>query len=121
MTIFAGQLKKYRSQKNISQEHLAQELFISRQSISKWENGEATPDLENLIKLAKVFDVTLDELVLNKPVEVKVERIIEHKELDIKKIMFMSWIILGNILLAIFILILFYGLLDVLSLTSFFK
>lgn len=121
MTIFAGQLKKYRSQKNISQEQLAQELFISRQSISKWENGEATPDLENLIKLAKVFDVTLDELVLNKPVEVKVERIIEHRELDIKKIMLMSWIILGNILLAIFILILFYGLLDVLSLTSFFR
>lgn len=49
------------------------------------ENGEATPDLENLIKLAEVFDVTLDELILNKPVEVKIERIVEQKELDIKK------------------------------------
>lgn len=39
MTIFAEQLKKLRQEKNISQEELAQKLFISRQAISKWENG----------------------------------------------------------------------------------
>ncbi|MGT2828967.1 helix-turn-helix domain-containing protein [Streptococcus hillyeri] len=63
MTLFAEQLKKLRQEKNISQEDLAQELFISRQAISKWENGAATPDLENLVKLSEILTVSLDELV----------------------------------------------------------
>lgn len=66
MTIFAEQLKKFRQEKNISQEELAKQLFISRQAISKWENGDATPDLGNLVKLAEIFDVSLDCLVLGK-------------------------------------------------------
>lgn len=64
MSQFSTQLKTIRQAKNLSQDALAEQLFISRQSISKWENGDATPDLENLIKLAKVLGVTLDELVL---------------------------------------------------------
>lgn len=63
MTLFAEQLKKLRQEKNISQEDLAQELFISRQAISKWENGAVTPDLENLVKLSEILTVSLDELV----------------------------------------------------------
>lgn len=64
MTIFAEQLKKLRGAKDFSQEDLAQKLFVSRQSISKWENGDTTPDMENLIALAACLDVSLDELVL---------------------------------------------------------
>ncbi|MGT2682549.1 helix-turn-helix domain-containing protein [Streptococcus porci] len=63
MTIFAEQLKKFRQEKNISQEELAKQLFISRQAISKWENGDATPDLGNLVKLSEIFKISLDELV----------------------------------------------------------
>lgn len=63
MTIFAEQLKKLRQEKNISQEELAKQLFISRQAISKWENGDATPDLGNLVKLSEIFKISLDELV----------------------------------------------------------
>lgn len=66
MILFAEQLKKLRQEKNISQEELAQELFISRQAISKWENGDATPDLENLVKLSEILKVNLDELVKGK-------------------------------------------------------
>ncbi|VTS12246.1 helix-turn-helix domain-containing protein [Streptococcus pseudoporcinus] len=66
MNNFAKQLKKYRLEKNYSQDTLADQLFISRQAISKWENGDSTPDLENLIKLAEIFDVTLDQLVRGK-------------------------------------------------------
>ena len=44
---------------------LANELNVSRQSISKWENGNSTPDLEKIVKLAKIFNVSLDELIKN--------------------------------------------------------
>lgn len=77
MTTFSEQLKSLRSAKNISQEVLAQELFISRQAISKWENGEATPDLDNLVKLAEIFQVSLDQLILGKEPEKIIERVIE--------------------------------------------
>lgn len=55
---------RYRTQKNWSQGDLAEALDVSRQSISKWENNLAAPDLDKLIKLHTVFEVTLDELIL---------------------------------------------------------
>lgn len=74
MTKFAEQLKKYRLEKQLSQDALAEKLFISRQAISKWENGDATPDLENLVTLAAVLEVTLDELVTGKESAIKVTK-----------------------------------------------
>ena len=47
----------------MSQEQLAEKLDVSRQSIAKWEKGEVTPELNKLIKLKDIFDVTLDELI----------------------------------------------------------
>lgn len=61
---FATQVKKYREQQHLSQEELADQLFISRQAVSKWENGDGTPDLEKLVALATILNVSLDELVL---------------------------------------------------------
>ena len=52
-----------RTQKNLSQGDLADMLDVSRQSVSKWETNSSVPDLDRLIKLSAVFDVTLDELV----------------------------------------------------------
>ncbi|MEX2785521.1 helix-turn-helix domain-containing protein [Streptococcus sp. H49] len=66
MSSFSKQLKKYRTERSLSQEELAHKLFISRQAVSKWEKGEAKPDLDNVIKLAEIFDVSLDELILGK-------------------------------------------------------
>lgn len=80
MSVFAEQLKRIRQERKLSQEDLAQELFISRQAISKWENGEATPDMENLIKLADIFGTSLDYLILGKEPEKRVERVVEIKE-----------------------------------------
>ena len=59
-----GNLKALRSQKGFSQEQLAEVLEISRQAIAKWENGQAVPELEKLVALAGLYQVTLDELVL---------------------------------------------------------
>lgn len=55
-----------RSQRNLSQGDLADTLGVSRQSISKWENNSAVPELDKLVKLSEVFNVTLDELVTGK-------------------------------------------------------
>lgn len=54
---------RLRTQKNMSQGDLADALDVSRQSVSKWENNSATPELEKLIKMSELFGVTLDELV----------------------------------------------------------
>lgn len=54
-----------RTQHNFSQGDLANELNVSRQSVSKWENGNSTPDLEKIVKLAEIFNVSLDELIKN--------------------------------------------------------
>lgn len=59
---FSETLKYLRRNKNLSQEKLAEDLGISRQAVSKWENGLAEPDTSNLIKLAELFNVSLDEL-----------------------------------------------------------
>ncbi|MBQ8236600.1 MAG: helix-turn-helix transcriptional regulator [Oscillospiraceae bacterium] len=54
---------RLRMQRNMSQGALADALEISRQSVSKWENNSATPELDKLIKMSELFNVTLDELV----------------------------------------------------------
>ena len=57
------QIYRLRTERGFSQEDLANALDVSRQSVSKWETGSATPDLEKLMKLSALFDVSLDELV----------------------------------------------------------
>ena len=54
---------KLRTGKKLSQEDFAAAMEVSRQSVSKWENDMAVPELEKLIKMAKLFEVSLDELV----------------------------------------------------------
>ena len=55
-----------RVEKNLSQGGLADALEVSRQSVSKWENNSAVPELDKLVKMADIFGVTLDELVTGK-------------------------------------------------------
>lgn len=64
MTIeIADRLIKLRKKNGLSQEELADKLGISRQSVSKWERAESSPDTDNLICLAKIYGVSLDELL----------------------------------------------------------
>ena len=57
------QIRKYRGEKSLSQEELAELVFVSRQSISNWETGKTYPDIKSLLLLSEVFSVSLDELV----------------------------------------------------------
>ncbi|AEF24452.1 helix-turn-helix domain-containing protein [Streptococcus parauberis] len=120
MNKFSEQLKHFRLEKNFSQDYLADQLFISRQAISKWENNEAYPDMTNLIKLSTIFEVSLDQLILGKKPEKTVERIVEKKTLNIKSLIINFWLIFGNLLVAIFILHVIYLFLDYLGIVPHF-
>lgn len=64
MTVeIANKLVKLRKKNGLSQEELADKLGISRQAVSKWERAEASPDTDNLICLAKLYNISLDELL----------------------------------------------------------
>lgn len=55
----------YRKAKNMTQEELAEKLGVSPQAVSKWENGIACPDIQLLVPLANIFEITTDELLSN--------------------------------------------------------
>jgi len=57
------QIKKYRVEFSLSQDELAEKLFVTRQSISNWENDKTYPDIKSLVLMSEVFFVSLDELV----------------------------------------------------------
>lgn len=59
----AEKILSLRTARGMSQDDLAEKLEVSRQSVSKWETGQSTPDLDKIIKLADLFGVTVDELV----------------------------------------------------------
>lgn len=59
----ANNIRFYRKSLNLTQEQLAQRLNGKKSLVSNYENGYSTPDIETLIKLADIFDITLDELV----------------------------------------------------------
>ena len=60
---FAENLKKYREIDSISQEELAEKIFVSRQTISNWENNKSYPDVNSLVLLSKTFDTSIDNLI----------------------------------------------------------
>ena len=66
---FNNKLYELRKQKGLSQEELANRLNVSRQTVSKWEVGESTPDMEKLVAISDLYGVSLDDLVLDKQPE----------------------------------------------------
>ena len=60
---FGDNLRKLRRQKRLSQEELAEKVGVSRQSVSKWETGEAYPEMNNILELCKIFQCKINDLV----------------------------------------------------------
>ncbi len=60
---FNEKLQKLRTDKNMTQEELAEKLFVSRTAISKWESGRGYPSIDSLKVIAQYFNVTIDELI----------------------------------------------------------
>lgn len=59
----SNQIKKFRTERELSQDKLAEKIFVSRQTISNWENDKNYPDLKSLLLLSTLFDVSLDILI----------------------------------------------------------
>ncbi|WP_304424645.1 helix-turn-helix domain-containing protein [Faecalibaculum rodentium] len=59
----AAQIRKHRQQAGLSQEQLAQNIYVTRQTVSNWETGKSYPDIHSLLLLSRLFDVTVDQLI----------------------------------------------------------
>lgn len=80
---FAEKLKSIRKQAGMSQEQLAEKLGVSRQAVTKWETDAGIPDIENIMAISALFDISIDELLSNergakKPVDYIYESITEY-------------------------------------------
>jgi DNA-binding XRE family transcriptional regulator len=60
---FGDNLKKIRKYNKMSQENLAEKVNVSRQSVSKWETGDAYPEMNNILELCKIFKCRINDLV----------------------------------------------------------
>ena len=90
---FGDNLKTLRKKNNISQEVLADKVGVSRQSVSKWETGDAYPEMNNILQLCKIFHCNIGELVndnivdidsLDEDVKMKVVKLKEEKQKKVK-------------------------------------
>ncbi len=84
-----NRIKKYREHINLSQEELADKVYVSRQTVSNWENNKSYPDINSLKLLTNIFDVSLDEFIKGDIEEMK-KRIDEYdlKEYNTLSIIF---------------------------------
>lgn len=90
---FGDNLKKLRKSKKISQEKLAEKMGVSRQSVSKWETGEAYPEMNNILELCKIFHCHINDLVhedmsdinsLDEEIKMRVVKFKEDKQKKMK-------------------------------------
>ena len=100
---------RLRTEKGLSQGDLAERLEVSRQSVSKWENNSAVPDLEKIIKLSDIFEVSLDELVKGEAAPRRESTVTDMPQAKKKETGFLPRKIAGTILLcmAFFVVMLF--------------
>lgn len=81
---FSEKLLTLRKAKNLTQEELAEKLNVSRQSVSKWESGQAVPELDKIVAISTVFDVTTDYLLKSSEIDdlsVKTEMLEKQQEI----------------------------------------
>ena len=93
-----NQIKHYRNEKGLSQEELAERIFVTRQSISNWENNKNYPDINSLVLLSEVFEISIDNLIKGDLEQMKKE--INSEE--VKKLNFYASM-MGILMLAAFI------------------
>ena len=102
---FNIKLQELRKQKGLTQEALAEALFVSRTAISKWESGRGYPNIESLKAIAKFFGVTVDELLCSEELLTLAEEDTKQKELNIRTLVFG----LLDVSVGIFLFLPFFG------------
>ena len=94
-----NKLQQYRKLNKYSQEKLAELLGVSRQAVTKWENGKSAPSTENLIKLTSIYKIALDDLINDSPEVTKVD--LNPKRKSKLKLIVSIWEIILCVLLVI--------------------
>ncbi len=79
------QIKKYRNELTLSQDALAEKIFVSRQTISNWENGKSYPDINSLVLLSEVFETSIDNLIKG-DVEIMKEQVNNEERKEFEKL-----------------------------------
>lgn len=85
---FSEKLLALRKANDLTQEQLAEKLDVSRQSVSKWESGQATPELEKIVALSTVFNVSTDYLLKTSEINdlsVKTEMLEKQQQMMLKR------------------------------------
>ncbi len=85
---FSEKLLTLRKANGLTQEQLAEKLEISRQSVSKWESGQATPELDKIVALSVIFDVTTDFLLKSSEIDdlsVKTDMLEKQQQMLLKR------------------------------------
>lgn len=102
---FNEKLQKLRKQKNLTQEELAEALYVSRTAISKWESGRGYPNIDSLKAISKYFSVSLDELLSGEEILTIAETDNRQKEKHFRALVFG----LLDCSVAIFLFLPFFG------------
>ena len=79
---FGEKLLELRNSKGMTQEELAEALFVSRTAISKWESGRGYPSIDSLKEISKFFSVSIDELLSSEKLVIIVDFGVSEKKLD---------------------------------------
>lgn len=113
---FNEKLIKLRKAAGLSQEELGNRLDVARQTVSKWELGETTPEMDKLVELSNLFNVSMDEMAKETEIPEVIARELDHKKIDsvyndvgkAKKVIKHYVIIFGTIAIIIAIILINY-------------
>lgn len=94
-------IKHYRNEKCLSQEELAERVYVTRQTISNWENNKNYPDINSIVLLSEIFEISIDNLIKGDLEQMKKE--INSEE--VKKLNFYSWMVAILMIAAIISLV----------------
>lgn len=95
-----NQIRNYRKGRQFSQEDLAEKVFVSRQTISNWETEKSYPDLQSLLLLTTLFDISLDELIKGDVEKMKENVTVKAMERDSKWMLCHLLLLFGTLPLA---------------------
>ena len=109
MVEFGEQLRRAREERGMTQQSLAEQLYVTRQAVSRWECGDRYPDLLTTKKISQILEVSLDDLVSGKEMEKVAERnpVIEKKGINNMMIALYAFVVISFIITIVDIIIRF--------------
>ena len=89
-----NKITELRQAKNLTQEELADKVYVTRQALSRWERGQAVPPVDMVVELSRIFSVSFDELLcLNESFEVNKNDIFKNHDRQL----IINWIVSGQL------------------------